>query len=83
MKAMKYLSRCGAEIEKDLVETLSSFYFDSHMSVKETANNLYVHVNTVKYRMRKIAEATGCRVTDMPEMLALYKAVALYRLTRR
>ena len=80
MKAMKYLSRCGAEVEKDLVETLSSFYFDSHMSVTETANNLYIHVNTVKYRMRKIAEATGCRVTDMPEMLELYKAMALHRL---
>ena len=28
----------------------------------------------------KLAEATGCRVTDMPEMLELYKAMALHRL---
>lgn len=70
---------CG-ESGNEIIETLKSFYFDSHMSLNDTADNLFVHVNTVKYRMKKVSEFIGCRVTDMPEMMGLYKALALERL---
>ncbi len=79
MDAMKYI-RTGTESDKELIDTLVSFYFDSYLSVSKTAENLFVHVNTVKYRLKRISESLGCRVTDMPEMMELYKALALYRL---
>lgn len=34
----------------------------------DVTENLNIHVNTVKYRLRKIFDNLGCRVTDMPEM---------------
>ena len=80
MDALKYIRAAGSDSEKELEETLASFYFDSYMSVSTTAKNLYIHVNTVKYRLKRIAETLGCKVTDMPEMMELYKALALYRL---
>ena len=70
----------GRESYNEIADTLSSYYFDSHMSVTETAKNLFVHVNTIKYRLKKVSEMIGCRVTDMPEMMELYKALALRRL---
>ena len=80
MQALKYIKDVGRESENEILETLSSFYFDSHMSITETANNLFVHVNTVKYRLNRISESIGCKINEMPEMLELYKALALYRL---
>lgn len=80
MEALHFIQNMEAESTEDLIETLSSFYFDSHMSVSETAENLYIHVNTVKYRLKKISESIGCKVTDMPEMAELYKTLALKRL---
>ena len=80
MDALKYIISAGGGSEQELIETLSSFYFDSYMSVSRTADNMYIHVNTVKYRLKKISESIGCKVTDMPEMMELYKALALYRM---
>ena len=80
LEPLKHLNLGDNEPEQDLTETLSSFYFDSGMSVTETAANLYIHVNTVKYRLRQISEVIGCRVTEMPEMLGLYRALAIKRL---
>ena len=80
MDALKYIKAAGNDTEKELVETLASFYFDSYMSISCTAKNLYIHVNTVKYRLKRISESLGCKVTDMPEMMELYKTLALYRL---
>lgn len=77
---LKYIGVRTEGQSEELIETLSSFYFDSHMSVTETAENLFIHINTVKYRLRKISEMIGCRVTEMPEMLELYKALAIKRL---
>lgn len=80
LEPLKYIGVRTEGQSDDLIETLSSFYFDSHMSVSETAENLYIHVNTVKYRLRRISEMIGCKVTGMPEMLELYKALAIRRL---
>ena len=80
LDALKYLSYHGKETEKDLSDTLSCFYFDAYMSVSKTAESMNLHVNTVKYRLKKISAAIGCHVTDMPEMQELYMAMALKRL---
>ena len=82
LEPLKYLGPEGEEQTEELIRTLSSFYFDSGQSVSRTAENLFIHVNTVKYRLKKISEVIGCKVTEMPEMMGLYKALALYRLIR-
>ncbi len=82
LEPLKYLGDEKDEQTEELIRTLSSFYFDSGQSVSRTADNLFIHVNTVKYRLKKISEIIGCKVTEMPEMMELYKALALYRLIR-
>lgn len=80
MQILRVLEMDDSRLENDLYETLAVFYFDAHMSISETASIMFVHPNTVKYRLKKISEKLGCSVTDMPEMLELYTAIALKRL---
>lgn len=46
------------EAGPNLVETLSSYLAEGR-SLEGTARALYVHANTVRYRLRRIAEVTG------------------------
>lgn len=66
--------------ELDLVETLSVFLLDGEASVTMTSELLYLHKNTVKYRIRRISNLLGYKPDKMPEMLELYKACAVRRL---
>jgi DNA-binding PucR family transcriptional regulator len=80
MQILRILHSGNPKVEQELHETLAVFYFDAHMRTLETAEQMYIHQNTVKYRLRSISEKLGCAVTDMPEMLELYTALALERL---
>lgn len=66
--------------ELDLVSTLSVFLLDGESSVTLTSELLYLHKNTVKYRIRRISNLLGYRPDKMPEMLELYRACAVRRL---
>ena len=66
--------------ELDLVSTLSVFLLDGESSVTLTSELLYLHKNTVKYRIRRISNLLGYKPDKMPEMLELYKACAVRRL---
>ena len=45
-----------------------------------TAELLYLHKNTVKYRIQRISDLLGYRPDRMPETVKLYQAVAVERL---
>ncbi|UQZ87523.1 Carbohydrate diacid regulator [Paenibacillus konkukensis] len=60
-----------------LAETLSEF-FACNGSLADTAEKLYIHVNTIKYRLDKIAQLTGCRVHDAEERLLLHMGLKIY-----
>ena len=47
----------------DLLETASAF-LDSGSSLEGTARVLYVHANTVRYRLRKLADLVSLDLTD-------------------
>lgn len=66
--------------EKELLATLSTYLLDGDMSVTRTAQKLYLHKNTVKYRLGRLCEKLGSPVSKMPEAAALYLAMALKRL---
>jgi DNA-binding PucR family transcriptional regulator len=61
-----------------LVETLSA-YFDNGQSIEATARVLFVHPNTVRYRLRQISEITGLLPTDARDALTLRLALVLGR----
>jgi hypothetical protein len=62
-----------------LLETLSA-YLGSGRSLEAAARTLYVHPNTVRYRLRKVAETTGWDPLDPRESYVLQTALALGRL---
>jgi hypothetical protein len=62
-----------------LLETLVSF-FDAGSSVEATARALFVHANTVRYRLRRIHEVSGYSPTDARDAYALRLALTLGRL---
>ncbi len=62
-----------------LLETLSA-YLGSGRSLEAAARTLYVHPNTVRYRLRKVSEVTGWDPLDPRESYVLQTALALGRL---
>mgnify|MGYP002538406865 FL=1 len=66
--------------EWPLLDTLSAYLLDGEASVTRTAELLYLHKNTVKYRIQRISDLLGYRPDRMPETVKLYQAVAVERL---
>lgn len=66
--------------ETDLTGTLGVYFLDAGSSVAETAQRLFTHKNTVKYRLQQAAKRLGHPVDKLPEAVSLYTACALERL---
>jgi hypothetical protein len=62
-----------------LVETLSAF-LEQTSSLEATARVLFVHPNTVRYRLRRVTEVCGYAPADPRQALTLRMALALGRL---
>ena len=62
--------------ESDLVNTLKQ-YFECNGSVSDTAKKLFVHVNTIKYRLQKIEQITGCNVQDVEQQFLLFMGLKI------
>lgn len=60
----------------DLLGTLRS-YLDSGRSLEGTARDLFVHPNTVRYRLRRITDVLGWDPTDPRDALILQMALIL------
>jgi PucR C-terminal helix-turn-helix domain/GGDEF-like domain len=54
-------------------------YVAADLNATVAAERLYVHVNTVRYRLRKIAERTDCDLRRLSEVLDLLVAVHIAR----
>ena len=61
------------------MDTLTAF-LDSGGALEATARNLFVHANTVRYRLRRIAEVCGETPTEARGAFVLRVALALGRL---
>jgi len=62
-----------------LVETVES-YLDHAGVLEACARSLFVHPNTVRYRLRRVADLTGSRPADARGGRLLHMAIALDRL---
>ncbi len=60
----------------DLLATLGC-YLDTGRSLEATARELFVHPNTVRYRLKRISEIIGWDATGAREALALHTAIIL------
>jgi DNA-binding PucR family transcriptional regulator len=62
-----------------LAETVAG-YLAHAGSLEATARALYVHPNTVRYRLRRAADVTGYAATDPRDAFALHIAMVLGQL---
>lgn len=70
----------GEEPDNDLLSILETMLLDTQMNTAETANLLFLHRNTVYYRLRRIRQILGCDPFAMPALANMYLALALRRL---
>ncbi|MHB1318258.1 MAG: helix-turn-helix domain-containing protein [Anaerolineae bacterium] len=68
------------EHNTDLVATLRAF-FEHNANASETARKLYVHRNTLNYRLRRIAEIVGLDLDSADTRLALQVALRIQHLS--
>ncbi len=66
--------------EPDLIKTLACYLLDADSMLKKTAELMFVHRNTVLYRLNRIRTLLGCDLAKMPAAYDIYMAVSLYRL---
>jgi purine catabolism regulator len=62
-----------------LVETIDA-YFNHHANVSQTAESLFIHRNTLLYRLERIQELTGQDINQPDTRLALQLALKLWQL---
>jgi DNA-binding PucR family transcriptional regulator len=68
-----------AETDPALVDTLAA-YLDCGASLEATERTLFVHPNTVRYRLRRVADVCGFAPTDPRDRFALAIGLTLGRL---
>ncbi|MBM9461728.1 helix-turn-helix domain-containing protein [Nocardioides sp. zg-536] len=76
--AVEQVYRPLAEARGELVETLVA-YFANGAGIEATARGLFVHANTVRYRLGQIGDLTGLTPSVPRDALALQLALILGR----
>jgi purine catabolism regulator len=66
-------------VKEDYLETLM-IYYECNRSLELTAEKLFTHRNTVKYRLKRIQEQTGFDIKNSSDSFRLYLAVLAMRL---
>ena len=61
-------SREAAEFDEETLTTVSKF-FETNLNVSETARQLFIHRNTLVYRIEKLQKATGLDVRSFDDAL--------------
>ena len=73
------LERSWGNAKKDMEEMLDflEIYFACNGSVQAISQKLFIHKNTVQYKIKKIAEATGYDPRKLSDAVLLYLCVRL------
>ncbi len=76
---MRPLVEYDAGNRGSLVKTVEA-YFNHHGNISQTAESLFVHRNTLLYRMERIQELTQMQLDEANMRLALHLALKLWQL---
>lgn len=77
----KLLQTVKPLLEQDNYEILASTfitYCKYNMNLSETARNMYIHRNTIIYRLQKIGELTSLNTNAFEQCMLLYMAMRYY-----
>ena len=56
------------EVDEEVISTVNAF-LDNNLNVSETARKLYIHRNTLGYRIEKLKQSTGLDVREFNDAL--------------
>lgn len=87
-RAVDEATRCLESLRQDgdetnLVGTLECYLLDADMSVTQAAEKMFLHKNTIKYRIQRMADKLGFIPGTFPETMSLFTACGLNRLLRQ
>jgi len=71
-----FFSQSKNKLKQELIETVK-VYFENNMNIGSTSEALFVHRNTIGYRINKIKEEFGIDITKAYECMKLYIAICL------
>ena len=67
-----------ASLEEETLETVKCF-FSNDLNVSETARQLFIHRNTLMYRLEKIKRLTGLDIRIFDQAIIFKLAMVIYR----
>jgi len=76
------LKRTDLFVESEMLGTLETF-FELDCNVSETAKKLYIHRNTLLYRLDKLKQETGLDVRSFRDAVLVKIILLLYKVTKR
>lgn len=76
------LKRADLFVESEMLSTLDTF-FTLDCNVSETAKKLYIHRNTLLYRLDKLKQETGLDVRQFRDAVLVKIILLLYKVTKR
>ncbi len=88
LKKKEYLNELMTEEAKellsdeDMLNTAEEFLLNS-LNVSETSRNLYMHRNTLMYRLDKIEKATGMNIKKFSDAISFRVLTVLYKLLNK
>lgn len=59
---------------EELLDTLRAF-FDRQLSLKRTADDMHIHINTLRYRLSKLESLTNMKLDRPEDITAFYLAL--------
>lgn len=68
-------------LDKEMVNTAEEF-LESSLNVSETARKLYLHRNTLNYRLDKIEKATGLNIRKISDAITFRMILIILKLVR-
>ena len=69
------------ELDEEMLMTINKF-FNNNLNVSETARQMYVHRNTLVYRIERLCEATGLDIRVFDDALTLKIALMVVNYTK-
>lgn len=75
------LQKKDQESQTDLINTLEA-YLSNNGRLKQTSDQLFIHINTLKYRIKQITELTGLDLDDFNLKCKLYIDLQLMKQKR-
>ena len=78
MNIVRVLDDCSEEWNG--ADTMACYLLDNQGSITRTAGKMFLHRNTVKYRLRVMRDVLGFSPDRMPDGWRLYQALAIRRL---